>query len=103
LIMNAIDEKRVGGIPVGRQAASPVHFYHHAPQAQLVELAGDFNHWRPYPMEQRDGGWWFLEVMLSAGHHQYRFLVDGRPVLDSRAMGIARNELNETVSVVAVS
>lgn len=101
--MKAIDEKQVGGVPVARHSFSPAHFYHYAPQAQSVELAGDFNHWRPFPMERRGDGWWFLQVMIGAGHHQYHFLVDGQPVLDLRAMGVARNEWNEEVSVIAVS
>jgi hypothetical protein len=29
--------------------------------------------------------------------------VDGKPVLDPRAQGIGRNELNEKVSLIAVS
>ena len=54
-------------------------------------------------MQRRGDGWWFLQVMLGQGHHQYRFLVDGKPVLDPRAMGVVRNQMNEEVSVVAVS
>ena len=81
----------------------PTHFFHHALQAESVELAGDFNHWKPFPMQRRGDGWWFLQVMLGQGHHQYRFLVDGKPVLDPRAMGVVRNQMNEEVSVVAVS
>jgi len=54
-------------------------------------------------MQRRGDGWWFLQVMLGQGHHQYRFLVDGKPVLDPRAMGVVRNQLNGEVSVVAVS
>ncbi len=53
-------------------------------------------------MQRRDDGWWFIQIMLPHGHHQYRFLVDGMPVLDPRAMGKGRNLLNEEVSVVAV-
>jgi 1,4-alpha-glucan branching enzyme len=66
-------------------------------------LAGDFNHWNPSPMQRRDGGWWFIQVLLSHGHHQYRFLVDGKPVLDPRAAGKDRDQANEEVSVVTVS
>jgi 1,4-alpha-glucan branching enzyme len=65
-------------------------------------VAGDFNHWNPFPMQRRDDGWWFIQIMLPHGHHQYRFLVDGMPVLDPRAMGKGRNQLNEEVSVVAI-
>ena len=53
-------------------------------------------------MQRHDEGWWFIQVMLAHGHHQYRFLIDGKHVLDPRAMGKGRNEWNEEVSVVAV-
>jgi 1,4-alpha-glucan branching enzyme len=88
-----------------RNSAKPVNFYCLAPQAKSVCLVGDFNHWNPtsHPMEQRVDGWWFLQVPLSHGHHQYRFLVDGKPVLDPRATGVALNELQEEVSLLAVS
>ena len=48
-------------------------------------------------------GWWFIEVQLTHGHHRYRFLVDDKPVLDPQGTGIARNERNEQVSLLAVS
>ena len=35
-------------------------------------------------MQRRDDGWWFIQIMLPHGHHQYRFLVDDKPVLDPR-------------------
>jgi hypothetical protein len=39
---------------------------------------------------------------LKAGHHHYQFLVDGKPMLDPRAHGVARNEQGEKVSMVSV-
>ena len=101
--MNAIDEKTRNGAPVAKHPVSPAHFYCQAPGAKSVELTGDFNHWRPFPMERRGDGWWFLQVMLGPGHHQYRFLVDGRPVLDPRAMGVVRNREDGEASVIAIS
>ena len=91
--------------PVGAalQTIKPVHFYCAAPKAKLVELAGDFNHWHPFPMEMLVDGWWFTTVQLGPGHHQYYFLVDGRLTLDPQATGISRNDRNERVSLVAVS
>jgi len=35
--------------------------------------------------------------------HRYQFLVDGKPVLDPRGTGMARDERYERVSLVAVS
>ena len=81
----------------------PVNFFCPAPQARLVELSGDFNHWHPLPMQRSPDGWWLAQVQLSHGHHQYRFIVDGRPMIDPHATGIARDERGEQVSLVAVS
>jgi hypothetical protein len=88
-----------------RNTIKPVNFYCAAPTAQSVYLAGDFNGWDPtsHPMRRRADGWWFIEVQLPHGHHQYLFLVDGKPVLDPQGTGIARNERNERVSLLAVS
>jgi len=54
-------------------------------------------------MQQQVDGSWFLEVPLTHGHHQYLFLVDDTPTLDPNASGVARNERNERISLVAVS
>lgn len=81
----------------------PVNFFCAAPDAKLVELAGDFNHWHPFPMSKSVDGWWLAQVELCHGHHQYRFIVDGRPMLDPNATGVVRNEINEKVSLIAVS
>jgi 1,4-alpha-glucan branching enzyme len=85
--------------------AKPVHFFCEAPKARAVYLVGDFNEWDPVAdaMIRRVDGWWFIEVDLPHGHHQYRFLVDGVVKLDPQASGVAHNENGEEVSVVAVS
>lgn len=83
----------------------PVSFLYVAPEAGQVNLVGDFNDWDPaaHPMKKYVDGAWRIEVVLNHGHHHYLFLVDGKPTLDPRADGIARNERNEKVSLVAVS
>lgn len=81
----------------------PVNFFCAAPRAKLVELAGDFNHWQAFAMQRSVDGWWYAQVQLRHGHHQYRFLVDGQPVLDPQATGVARDEHGERTSLIAVS
>ena len=49
-----------------------------------------------------DGGW-VIRMELPHGHHQYQFLVDGKPTLDPNAMGKVHNERNETVFLIAIS
>lgn len=100
--MTTIDGKPDSELHSPGHSIRPINFYCRAPQASSVQLVGDFSHWNPLPMQPRDDGWWFIQVLLVHGHHQYRFVVDGKPVLDPRAMGTDRNQLDEEVSIVAV-
>lgn len=101
--------RRTAQAPVGRYSAKnmakPVSFFCVAPGASRVEVVGDFNEWRPEanPMERQPDGSWKVVLQLSHGHHHYHFLVDGKPMLDPRATGIARNEKNERVSLISIS
>jgi 1,4-alpha-glucan branching enzyme len=82
-----------------------VDFICRAPQAKRVSLIGDFNGWQPdsHPMTCMPDGGWVIRLELPHGHHQYQFLVDGKPTLDPNAMGKVHNERNETVSLIAIS
>lgn len=97
------------GTPSGRQPNNrPLHlvdFFCRAPQARSVSLVGDFNDWQPaaHPMNRMPDGAWILRLELPHGHHQYQFLIDGKPTLDPNAMGKVHNERNETVSLIAIS
>jgi 1,4-alpha-glucan branching enzyme len=88
-----------------KKMAKPVNFICFAPEAKEVFLMGDFNDWDPasHPMKRQPDGAWLLQVPLPHGHHHYRFLVDGKIVLDPRAQGIARDHEGQKVSLLAVS
>ena len=58
---------------------------------------------QPGSMALSPDGAWLVQIPLTHGHHHYQFLVDGKPTLDPRAQGIARNEQNEKVSLLSVS
>jgi 1,4-alpha-glucan branching enzyme len=89
--------------PGAHDSHKPVSFFCAAPHAQSVELAGDFNQWQPFPMKRSVDGWWLAQVELTHGHHQYRFLVDGEPMLDPHATGVVRDEHGNQTSLIAVS
>jgi len=91
--------------PSYTRLAKPINFYYAAPEAESVALMGDFNGWNPtsHPMQRRVDGWWFLQIPLSHGHHQYLFVVDGTPPLDPHATGVTRNHRYDEVSLMAVS
>jgi len=88
-----------------KNMAKPVNFFCVAPEAKAVFLVGDFSDWRAdaHPMTRQPDGAWHIVVAVHHGHHRYHFLVDGKPVLDPRATGIARNARNEHVSLIAIS
>lgn len=88
-----------------KKMSKPVNFICEAPAARTVSLVGDFNDWdaSAFPMKRQPDGNWLIQVPLHHGHHHYQFLVDGKPTLDPRAQGIARNEQNEKVSLIAIS
>ncbi len=45
--------------------------------ARKVQLIGDFTGWLKSPVTmQKKNGYWFAEVAIPAGQHQYKFLVD---------------------------
>jgi len=63
-----------------------------APQAARVSLVGDFNRWDPAatPMQRTPtGGTWSVVVPLSAGRHEYAFVVDGKQWLPDPAAPLA--------------
>jgi 1,4-alpha-glucan branching enzyme len=103
--MDTIQEYRANSRYSAKNVVKPVNFYCAAPGAKSVCLAGDFNAWdtTSLPMKRQVDGWWFLQVLLTHGYHQYRFLVDGKAKLDPRATGSARDGADEEVSLVAVS
>jgi len=101
--MNTVHDKPGNEIHSANHTIKPVNFYCSARGAKTVQLAGNFNLWHPILMDRREDGWWFIQVWLAQGHHQYRFLVDCQPTLDLHATGSARDDRDEPASLIAVS
>ncbi len=55
-----------------------VKFTIHAPEAEGVFLAGEFNAWdkQSLPMKKSKGGIWKAEVKLTPGRYEYKFFAD---------------------------
>lgn len=59
----------------------PVEFTCSAPSAKAVFVAGTFNEWKPDVAPMRPhlpAGEWTITLPLPPGHHEYKFVVDGR-------------------------
>jgi anti-sigma factor RsiW len=61
------------------ETAISVHLTLHAPLAQRVAVAGDFNNWKTdaQEMNKTDGNW-NIDLKLKPGVYSYSFVVDGK-------------------------
>jgi hypothetical protein len=102
---------RGSGTPEPATAAShevaTVRFELVAPEAASVAVVGDFNAWSrtASPLAPGDRpGVWTVEVPLSAGRHEYAFVVDGvRWLPDPRAPRAVVADFDVPNSVVTVT
>ena len=89
LVLLALFVPSVGRTPIlPQQAASTsdtvdqrvfVQFRLDAPNAMDVRLAGSFTNWQPrYQLHEASPGVWTITVPLSAGVHDYVFVVNGQ-------------------------
>ena len=60
-----------------------------APDAVAVFVAGTFNDWSPdaLPLKRNDAGRWSVNLDLSPGHYEYKFIVDGQWCCDAGCSG----------------
>ena len=89
-----------------RQFKDGVTFTGLFPDANAVQLAGDFNNWRPEqtPMKKfRKNGLWKVKLPLDAGTYRYRLVVDGHWQHDPYNEATENNPYGELNSVVQVS
>jgi 1,4-alpha-glucan branching enzyme len=71
-----------------------VEFRFYRPGVNRVELAGDFNDWKPKATMSPDGeGWWVAVVPLPPGEYRFRYLADGRWFTDFAANGVEQTPL----------
>lgn len=75
-----------------------------APDAREVNVAGEFNRWRPEAtsLVNTGEGNWMVRLMLRSGQYEYRFVVDGRWCEDPGAAQRVANPHGGFNSVVLV-
>lgn len=82
-----------------------VRFVIAAPGAKTVALAGDFNGWSRSTtfLDDIDGtGRWVITLPLTAGRHEYAFVVDGTQWLADPFGAAMRDEFGQESSVLLV-
>jgi len=73
-----------------------------APEAQCVQLAGDFNSWDPdaHHLERTTDEKWEIKLNLTPGRHEYKFVVDGKWHNDPNCSDLAANPFGGENSVL---
>ncbi|MCP4590007.1 MAG: AAA family ATPase [bacterium] len=98
-----VDEKitRIYGT---QQTPAGVVFRCHRPDATRVEVAGDFNDWRPSstPLHRDGNGDFEATLQLPAGRYRYRLVVDDYWAHDAANPVAETNEFGEFNSVINV-
>lgn len=74
--------RRAGSLPspAGVREAHPgmTRLSIRASDAKRVELAGDFNKWKPVAAIRAENGVWYADLDLPAGEYRYAFRIDGK-------------------------
>lgn len=81
-----------------------VDFKISAPRANWVGVAGDFNGWKPDSLVAKKDkkGVWKAQAAVSAGTHEYKFVVDGSWIVDPGCSRRAVNSFGTENSVLLV-
>jgi 1,4-alpha-glucan branching enzyme len=93
-----------------RQSSTParvtpeVTFALYKPDAERVFLSGPFNGWfmEATPLNRQPNRDWNVTVALPAGRHEYKFVVDGRWMIDPRGSHFVPNDFGSLNSVIEV-
>jgi chromosome partitioning protein len=75
------------------------------PRAETVQIAGDFNGWKPEqtPLQKiSDNGNWVLKLPLEKGNYRYRLVVDGQWQQDPYNEATEMNPFGEFNSILSV-
>jgi 1,4-alpha-glucan branching enzyme len=81
-----------------------VEFKISAPKANWVGIAGDFNGWKPDTITAKKDsrGVWKAIATVSAGTHEYKFVVDGNWITDPTCSRRTINSFGTENSVLVV-
>lgn len=78
-----------------------VEFSYECAAGQTVMIAGSFNDWAPVPMGvDQVGKPAKVQLKLSPGYYEYRFVVDGEWITDESNPAISANDFGTLNSVL---
>jgi len=91
-----------GRIEVLSQGDRAVRFVVRAPDAGLVEIAGDFTDWQPMALDRGSGGVWEVVVRIPKGIHRIAVRIDGGPWIAPAGARRAEDDYGGEVGIFVV-
>jgi 1,4-alpha-glucan branching enzyme len=103
--VNPFPDIRNGSSTNGNGKTRVVHFELTGAKAERVCIAGTFNDWQPGTSEMIavGDGKWRKDLSLSPGEYEYRFVIDGKWVVDPGCPVQRPNGFGENNSVLRVA
>jgi chromosome partitioning protein len=98
-------DRKIARVYGTHQLSDAVMFVTLYPRAKSVQIAGDFNNWKPEdtPMSKiSDNGVWQVKLPLHRGKYRYRLVVDGKWQQDPYNEKIEMNPYGEYNSIIEV-
>jgi chromosome partitioning protein len=98
-------EEKLADFYGSKQVGEAVIFSSLYPRATAVQVAGDFNGWKPEaaPMSRiNENGMWQINLPLAKGRYRYRLVVDGQWQQDPYNTNAEMNPYGECNSVIEV-
>jgi 1,4-alpha-glucan branching enzyme len=86
----------------GKKLGFRAEFEYYAPEAKKVQLAGNFNKWKPEDMRKERDGKWRVSLDLPSGRYEYRYLVDGSWQNDQRPVECVPNTFGSWNCVIEI-
>jgi hypothetical protein len=102
--VNPFPDIRNGSSTNGNGKTRVIHFELTGAKAENVYIAGTFNDWHPDASEMIavDEGKWRKDLSLCPGEYEYRFVIDGKWVVDPGCPVQRPNGFGENNSVLRV-
>jgi hypothetical protein len=72
------------------------------PRARAVEISGDFNGWKPIPLERGTGDTWVVSLSLKPGAYRMNLRIDGEQWVPPPGTPAVDDEFNGRVGLVVV-
>lgn len=92
----------VAGLQVASIGGGLRLLYIRIPAAETVEVAGDFNAWRPVHLTRRDDGWWGTELVIEPGAYETGLRIDGGPWIAPPGLTPIRDEFGGEGGILIV-